>query len=185
MSTEEGLPGVPSGARCSQGALMNYKRFLCPGDLYFGGDKVWVETVLGPCVSITLWFPKERQGGMCHFLLPGRHPSLGVQRDLDGRYACGAWAWLKRQVASHALRLQDAEIKLFGGASSLAHQMSWGGHIGQRNIACAERLMDEAQVHVVGRDLGGEGCRYVRFNLSSGDVWVRRARKGFCDSPAG
>jgi chemotaxis protein CheD len=31
-----------------------------------------IRTVLGSCVSITLWHPVKRVGGMCHFLLPTR-----------------------------------------------------------------------------------------------------------------
>ena len=34
--------------------------------------------------------------------------------------------------------------------------------------------MDELGVQVAGRDLGGEGCRFLRFELASGEVWVRR-----------
>jgi chemotaxis protein CheD len=159
------------------------KHFLNPGGLYFGGGELWVETLLGPCVAIALWFPEARKGGMCHFQLPGKHQVAEHTRDLDGRYAAEAWVWLKQQVRVHALRLQDAEVKLFGGARSLTSPQSRSSDIGGQNIACVERLMEEAGMRVVGRDLGGEGCRYLRFDLSSGEVWVRRGAALAIDAP--
>ncbi|MCY1283858.1 Chemoreceptor glutamine deamidase CheD [compost metagenome] len=154
---------------------MSRKRFLNPGGLYFGSGDLCVETLLGPCVAIVLWFPRVRKGGMCHFQLPGKRRVAEHARDLDGRYGGDAWIWLKQQARAHALRLVDAEAKLFGGARSLSNPKSHLRHdIGAQNIEFVERLLGEAGVPVVGRDLGGEGCRYLRFNLATGEVWVRR-----------
>ena len=46
--------------------------FLQPGDFYFGDKDTRIRTILGSCVSITLWHPTRLIGGMCHFLLPFR-----------------------------------------------------------------------------------------------------------------
>jgi chemotaxis protein CheD len=149
--------------------------FLKPGELYFGAGDVRVETLLGPCVSIVLWFPQVAKGGMCHFQLPGRRQVVEHARDLDGRYGSEAWVWLKQQVRVHGLNVQQAEVKLFGGARSLSQADSHlRTDIGAQNIAFVEQLMDGQNVRVAGRDLGGEGCRFVRFELATGEVWVRR-----------
>lgn len=154
---------------------MKGKRFLNPGGLYFGGGDLWVETLLGPCVAVTLWFPEARKGGMCHFQLPGRRQVVEHARDLDGRYGSEAWVWLKQQMRVHALHLADAEIKVFGGARSLTNPASrLRSDIGAQNIAFIEQTLARAGVTPAGRDLGGEGCRYVRLDLASGEVWVRR-----------
>ena len=59
---------------------------LQPGELFFGKEDVVVRTVLGSCIAITLWHPEQKQGGMCHYMLPSRrNPSA----KLDGRYAGG------------------------------------------------------------------------------------------------
>ncbi|QKE62092.1 chemotaxis protein CheD [Aquipseudomonas campi] len=154
---------------------MSGKRFLNPGDWYFGGGDLRVETLLGPCVSIVLWFPAVRKGGMCHFQLPGKRRVTEHARDLDGRYGGEAWMWLKQQARAHALQLGDAEAKLFGGSRTLATPgASSRQEIGVQNIEFVEGLMEEAGLRVVGRDLGGDGYRYVRFDLATGEVWVRR-----------
>ena len=38
---------------------------LGAGDFYFGSGHTRVSTLLGSCVSITLWHPRRRIGGMC------------------------------------------------------------------------------------------------------------------------
>lgn len=154
---------------------MSSKCFLNPGGWYFGGGDVMVETLLGPCIAIVVWFPAARLGGICHFLLPGPRRVAEHARDLDGRYGYDAWVWLKQQARVQALRMGEAEVKLFGGARSLANPATrQQTDIGRQNIAFVEQLLAESGVKVVGRDLGGEGHRVLRFDLSSGDVWVRR-----------
>ncbi|MBC9248814.1 hypothetical protein A9179_00860 [Pseudomonas alcaligenes] len=154
---------------------MSSKRFLNPGDLYFGSGELRVETLLGPCVAIVLWFPKARKGGMCHFQLPGKRRVAEHARDLDGRYGGEAWIWLKQQARAHALKLAEAEVKLFGGSRTLSNPgSSLRQEIGEQNIEFVEHLADSAGLHVVSRDLGGDGYRYLRFDLSTGEVWVRR-----------
>ncbi|MBM7059109.1 chemotaxis protein CheD [Pseudomonas sp. UL073] len=153
---------------------MTGRCFLNPGDLYFG-EETLVETLLGSCVAITLWFPQARKGGICHFLLPGKRRVPEYSREIDGRYGREAWVWLKQQVRRHALVLEEAEAKLFGGARSLSTaDERLDSAVGEQNIRFAESLMAQAGMRVVNRDLGGEGCRYLRFDLSSGEVWVRR-----------
>ncbi|MCY1353577.1 Chemoreceptor glutamine deamidase CheD [compost metagenome] len=154
---------------------MSSRRFLNPGGLYFGGGEVVVETLLGPCVAIVLWFPEARLGGICHFQLPGRRRVPEHARNLDGRYGSDAWVWLKQQARAHALDIGEAEVKLLGGSRSLANPEALRrSDIGAQNIAYVEQLLGEVRVRVTGRDLGGEGCRYIRFDLASGEVWVRR-----------
>ena len=42
-------------------------------------------TLLGSCVSISLWHPRRKIGGMCHYMLPSRG---GCEASApDGRYA--------------------------------------------------------------------------------------------------
>ncbi|MBL8511280.1 MAG: chemotaxis protein CheD, partial [Betaproteobacteria bacterium] len=46
--------------------------FLQPGEFYFGDADTRIRTLLGSCVSITMWHPTRRIGGMCHYMLPTR-----------------------------------------------------------------------------------------------------------------
>ena len=154
---------------------MNRKRYLNPGEMFFGAN-CQVETLLGSCVAITLWFPNVAKGGMCHFVLAERQRDLLLHsRDLDGRYGREAWLWLRQQSLAHGLAIEEAQIKLFGGSKVLPlAETGLGMDVGQRNIALANCCLREAGLQASPGDVGGSGHRRVRFDLHTGDVWVRR-----------
>ena len=154
---------------------MSDKRFLRPGEFYFGADAL-VESLLGPCVAITLWFAPQRKGGICHFMLPQRVRHLPSHaRDLDGRYGREAWLWLTQQVRAHGLLLADAEVKVFGGSRVLLGQDApQSQDIGSQNVAMARACVSEAGLLIGVCAVGGDGHRVLRFDLLNGEVWVRR-----------
>jgi chemotaxis protein CheD len=154
---------------------MTDKRFLRPGEFFFGAN-AWVETLLGPCVAITLWFPSTLKGGICHFMLPQRARHLPAHaRDLDGRYGREAWLWLVQQTRVHGLLLADAQVKLFGGSRVLLSEDAPASQdIGRQNVSMAQTCIGEAGLSLSGSDVGGEGHRVLRFDLLTGEVWVRR-----------
>jgi hypothetical protein len=61
--------------------------FLQPGEFYFGDHETRIRTLLGSCVAITMWHPRLRIGGMCHYLLP-MHRGRSGKTELDGRGGC-------------------------------------------------------------------------------------------------
>lgn len=156
---------------------MTDRLFLRPGEFYFGANAL-VETLLGPCVAITLWFPATLKGGICHFMLPDRYrylPAHAHARDLDGRYGREAWLWLVQQSRVHGLALADAELKLFGGSRVLlSKDAPESQDIGSQNVAMARECIADAGLFVSSCDVGGEGHRVLRFDLQTGEVWVRR-----------
>lgn len=103
-------------------------------------------------------------------MLPAR--LRDTQQSLDGRYGEEAMVWLKGQAWVNGLRIRDCEAKLFGGAQALTGSNGYPG-VGMRNIVFAENCLHAEGVAVVSCDLGGQGHRYLRFDLANGDVWVR------------
>ena len=70
--------------------------FLNPGEFYFGDRDVRIRTILGSCVSITLWHPKLLIGGMCHYMLPSRQGR--ETKRADGKYADEALGLLFEEI---------------------------------------------------------------------------------------
>lgn len=147
--------------------------YLNPGELYFGQGHVRIATLLGSCVSITLWHPDKRHGGMCHFILDSR--GAPAER-LDGRYADEAMALFLAELSQRGTRPRDYEVKLFGGGNMFASTPSASGplDVGARNVAAAEHLL---AMHgfppAKARHVGGHGHRRLLFELWNGDVWMR------------
>lgn len=144
--------------------------FLNPGEFHFGGGRTRISTLLGSCVSITLWHPRRRIGGMCHFLL-GERPRPAAP-PLDGRYGTEAFALFLQHVQEAGTRPGDYQAKLFGGGNMLTGSSGENLDIGPRNVALARRLLTAHHIPLVAEHVGGSGRRKLHFDLWSGDVWV-------------
>jgi chemotaxis protein CheD len=151
--------------------------YLQPGGLWFGDGDVRLRTLLGSCVAITLWHPRQRCGGMCHFMLPGR-PAATHTTPADGRYAAEAMDWLVQRVAASGLHLVEFQAKLFGGgrmypdgAGRLPSGSMFAVH--ERNVDAARALLTGHRLVAVAEHLGGVGHRELRFELATGEAWLR------------
>lgn len=149
--------------------------FLQPGDFYFGDEHTRIRTILGSCISITMWHPRLKQGGMCHYMLPERRANS--PRRLDGRYADDAIALFMRELLSNRTKPEDYEVKIFGGGRMFQRQrraeMPKSMDVGTRNIEAGRRLLREHGFHIRAEHLAGDGHRNVIFDVASGNVWMK------------
>lgn len=148
--------------------------FLHPGELWFGGERTRVRTILGSCVAVTLWHPQQRIGGMCHYMLPGCLDAPDSRR--DGRYAEEAIRLLREQIARSRTQPHEYEAKLFGGGNMFppSHLKSGVPPVSDRNIAAARELMTRYGFRIKAEHMGGHGHRSIIFEVGNGDVWVRQ-----------
>lgn len=150
--------------------------FLNPGEVFFGDNTMRIRTVLGSCVAITMWHSQRKMGGMCHYMLPARQ--RGKCKGLDGRYADEAIMLLLKEVMRHQSDPYDYEVKLFGGGNMFTRvAMSAAArnlNIADRNVIAGQELLQRYGFTVAAEHLGGAGHRNVIFEISSGDVWVRK-----------
>jgi chemotaxis protein CheD len=167
---------------------------LAPGEHFVGDARHRVRTLLGSCVSITLWHPASRVGAMSHFLLADRpDPAPGRRRpSLDARYGTEALMLMLQDLERLGITPRDCEAKVFGGAHMFpdwARQMPH--QVGQRNGHAALMLLGELGIELVSSCLYGYGHRVIVFDIASGDVWARqteldatRASRGTTTRPA-
>jgi chemotaxis protein CheD len=151
--------------------------FLQPGD-YFVGTNARVRTILGSCVSITLWHPGFRVGAMSHFVLASR--STRGSASLDARYGEEALELMARELAAFGVRPADCEGKIFGGGDMFPdHTARFSGlpPIGRRNGEAAWSMLEARGVRISSQHLYGSGHRNIVFDVSSGHVWVRHVKK--------
>ena len=90
---------------------------LLAGQLYFGNQAKTIRTLLGSCVAVTLWNPRRRLGGMCHFLLPNRQRADGTP--LDGRFGEEALYLLVQALLRAGTKPQEYVSHLYGGADTM------------------------------------------------------------------
>lgn len=145
--------------------------FLQPGEFFVGDASFRIRTLLGSCVSMTLWHPRLRIGAMSHFLLPTR-TSPG---DPDGRYCDEALGLMVAQLADYGVRAADCQAKLFGGGNMFPGRSRSGPAIGIQNGEAATRLLAQHGIPIVASCLFGNGHRQIMFEIASGDVWSRQS----------
>lgn len=149
--------------------------YLRPGEFHFGGGNVRVHTLLGSCVSIAVWHPVLRIGGMCHFMLPSR---WAPQADPpDGHFADEAMKLFLREIGRYHTHPGDYHVKLFGGGNMFkkfgAHRMS---DVAERNIEAARFQLQINGFPIHAENVGGCGYRSIVFDLRDGNVWVKHEK---------
>lgn len=151
--------------------------FLQPGDFHFGDAETSIRTVLGSCVSITMWHPQRLIGGMCHFMLPGGRRTAPDR--LNGKYADEAIMMFMLEIAHNKTNVKDYEVKLFGGGNMFPGiaKKEGGSDIGKKNIDMAKALSEQHGLKIVAQDMGMTGHRNVIFEVWSGHVWVKHVSK--------
>jgi chemotaxis protein CheD len=150
--------------------------FLQPGELWFGDEHTRIRTILGSCVAVTLWHPRRRIGGMCHYMLPGRVRGSG--KPLDGRYGDEALELLTKEIKAAHGYPHEFEAKLFGGGhmfQSFCTGKNCGVQVPDRNIEAGRELVQRHGFNVKAEQLGGRGHRQVVFDIWSGHAWVKHA----------
>lgn len=145
---------------------------LLAGQIYFGTDAANVRTLLGSCVSITLWHPARRIAGMCHFLLP--HRPGQAHAPLDGRYGAEAIHWLVQALHQAGTRPHEYRACLYGGADTMPDKAGIKLNVGERNIELGWRLIEEHGFELFEVDVGDCVPRHVKLNVATGQVTMRR-----------
>lgn len=153
------------------------------GGFHFGGGRTKIRARLGSCVSITLWHPRLKIGGMCHYQLPGRAADAGTLTAAAGNYAEDAMQMFLSELSKSDTRPEDYIVKLFGGASVGAAGQSPSARIDSgidpfelphRNVAAGRELLSSHGFKLCAEHTGGSGSLLLVFELWSGDIWLRR-----------
>ncbi|MBY0454696.1 MAG: chemotaxis protein CheD [Burkholderiaceae bacterium] len=151
--------------------------FLQPGEYFVGNADFQIRTMLGSCVSITLWDPIKRIGAMSHFLLPKRTYTTEPIRHLDARYGDEALLLMLGELAQVGVSPAQCQGKIFGGGNMFpGHRSAGSMQIGQRNGEAARALLRDRGIPIVSESLFGIGHRQIIFDVSTGDVWSRQVR---------
>lgn len=112
-------------------------------------------TILGSCVATCMWDPLAGVGGMNHFLVPGDESSDSESM----KYGVNAMELLINGLLQRGAARMRLQAKLFGGA----HVIQNLSDIGAKNAEFAEGFLRMENIPCVGRSLGGDRARRIRF----------------------
>ena len=149
--------------------LERLARVIHPGEWAVEQNRP-IATLLGSCVTVCLFDPKLRFGGMNHFMLPNSKRSTNPDFD---ELLCGDYAM---EVLVNAMLAKGASktrlvAKAFGGGN-IVHQISMS--IGDRNIRFAREWLEREEIPLIASDFGGPWSRKIIFDGSCGDAYCKR-----------
>jgi chemotaxis receptor (MCP) glutamine deamidase CheD len=119
-------------------------------------------------VAVCLHCPLTKIGGMNHYLLP----DVTAGEKASPRYGSAAIQQLIEDMEKKGADRFQLQAKIFGGAAVLTDNRI-GFSIGQRNIEVAEKMLKEAGIWVVRKDVGGERGRRITFDTTTFEVMVQ------------
>lgn len=149
---------------------------LKPGELIITDRSMLVSTILGSCVSVTMFSPRFG-GAICHGMLASRgrtdlgsHPCGEEFRYVDCAVKAMIDAVFRRRITP-----EEVAVKLFGGSDMLSHsEERMGPSVGRQNIEMALNVLTRNGFAVSVSDVGGKRGRKIFFNTGSGEVHLKR-----------
>jgi len=134
-----------------------------------------VQTVLGSCVSVTFYSPKQQVGAIFHALMPWRSQYERIDAGSPAfRYVDSAIEAICTRLFQLGIRQQDLECKIFGGANAMfQHELS----IGPKNVRAAFETLAAYPLRIAATNVGGNVGRKLFFISHTGEVYVKPIRK--------
>jgi chemotaxis protein CheD len=123
-------------------------------------------TILGTCVSVCLFDPVAKVGGLNHYLLP-----YGTQAS-GARYGNVAMDRLLQEMLSLGAHRERLQAKVFGGMTA-SHPTGAPHDIGVSNVSFALEWLAQKAIPVLAQDVGGQRGRKLLFQSQDGSAWVK------------
>lgn len=120
-----------------------------------------VARALGSCVAVAIYDSKNEIGGMAHVLL-GKG-----KKEREGKtalYADKAIDRMVKEIKKSGGERENLEAKIAGGASMFS---SKSNDVGKKNVQSVIKELEDRDIPVTGKDIGGTHARNVRFKVGS------------------
>lgn len=174
---------MPAVSAVSTLLVMNMLRvdavYLKPGDFCIALRPTVVKTVLGSCVTVTMYSARTKIGAACHALLPTCREDQGPQCSTRtcqtaSRYVECIIPEMARRMQEKGMVLSELEIKLFGGADMMMDSLADHQRVGSQNVLKSKMILARMGMTIKSSDVGGGAGRKLIFDTRSGDVWIKR-----------
>ncbi len=152
--------------------------YLKAGEMHVAGEPSLVITVLGSCLSVTMYSRRMGIGGICHGLLPECEDKKACIRGCREpfRYVECSIMHMLRVFDEAGAKRSEIEVMCFGGADMFSRQTMRPApvSVGRQNIRTAEEILRREGLRVKKQDVGGLGGRKIYFYTQDGEVLLKR-----------
>ena len=150
--------------------------YLLPGNLFAHREAHIVTTVLGSCISVCLWDPVKKIGGINHFMLP----LWNGEGLASPKYGNIAIPKLIEKMLEFGCERRSLRAKVFGGSEmfKVTHAVM---NIGERYIVLAQDALNEQKIQIIASDVGGKVGRKIIYDTGTGGVSMKRLTRQIDD----
>lgn len=152
--------------------------YLKAGEMHFSKRSVVVLTVLGSCLSVTMFHRKLAMGAICHGFLPQCRGRTLCDDGCNERFTYVDCAIRKMLTLFDRFDVKrcELEVKVFGGADMFDSARNGRGiySIGKLNITTASKILEQEGLNIVSMDVGGTRGRKLYFHTRTGEVLLKR-----------
>jgi len=147
--------------------------YLKPGEMYISSKPTLVSTVLGSCVSVTMFNRRLKIGAICHGMLPsGTGDDIIIPGSADAlKYVDRSIATMFSQYERFGVERHEIEVKLFGGADVISS--SRAASVGTQNVQTAIEIIKSNGLHFTSSCVGGVSGRKIIFYTHTGEVLLK------------
>ncbi|MHC5269563.1 chemotaxis protein CheD [Enterococcus sp. LJL98] len=149
--------------------ISDYKTAQAPNKLITVG--------LGSCIGTIIYDERSKVGGLSHIMLPDSRFFTNRQEIKVAKFADLAIPQMVKEIKLQVPRPQ-LKAKMVGGASMFAFGNAQSGPgIGERNIEAVEKILQELNIAIVSKHVGGNAGRTMVVDLNDFSTMVRIVNK--------
>lgn len=141
------------------------------GQIYASREPAVLQAFLGSCVSVCLFDPVSRIGGMNHVLMAGPADPEGFFQ--DARNGAEAIEGLIDEMVRLGAERSRLVAKVFGGTDFLSDSRD-GSSLGSRTVEFVLGYLVGEKIALLGSDTGGTATRAIDFHTDSFEITVRK-----------
>lgn len=132
-------------------------------------------TFVGSCIALCMYEPAAKVGGLAHIMLPSSEGRYMPADGHEAKYADHALKVVVEGMKQKGARVDLLISKLIGGAKTFTNENSAADlfNIGERNYLSIKSLLTQYNIPVLAEDIGSTQGRWVKLDVSTGQVTVR------------
>lgn len=154
--------------------------YLHPGEYRFSKAPEVITTILGSCVSLTMYVKRLKIGAITHAVLPDSNNKNELTSDFNEnfKYVDESIRNILEMFDMYKVNRNEIEVKIFGGAD-LFGQNNKGNtiSIGAQNIKSALKILNEENLSISASDIGGIKGRKLFFFTDTGEIYLKHLGK--------
>lgn len=155
------------------------------GGFYATDSPTLITTSLGACVSVTMFDPQVKIGGLNHIVLPGIFTESECGQMLeeeDSRYGIFSMEKLLYKMESLGANRKNLQIKIFGASlinkkeQDLRFDTNCGISVQKQNIEFVKAFLSMARLKVQEELIFQKEALRITLNTLNGEVEVKRTK---------